>query len=651
MLNLMRRSANTWVIKILLVLIALSFMVWGVGDYVNRSNQLPVAEGGNWSIGMREFSLAYENEYNNLRSRFGGKMDKEMAEMFGLKQRTLTTLINRHLILAAGQDLHLAISPDMLRANIAENDAFQVGGTFDQERYRLLLRNNRLTPREFEDQSTNNMIATQIQQVVGLTVGPPDILVNDLYRLQHEKRMVYRLRLNPQDLEAEIKPSDAILTEYLEKHQDRFMTAAEVKVHYVVLDVANVKKNMTVPEEEINTYYRENMQEYQREEKRTVSHILARDKGANRSKTSDTSPKKSALERIRLAQARLDKGEDFAAVAKEMSDDVTKSKGGSLGEFSRGVMVKAFDDMAFSLPVGQVSKPVKTKYGYHLILVNAIAAGETKPLKEVSAKIKDRLLETLALDEVYKQSGVLEDQLFASGDLKAIASDLNLKYQESEFFSRAEGRKAQGIGSDTKFLDAAFTTSKGEVSTLLELKDGEFVALHVVDKKEPTPQPLAAVKKEVLALYKSDHAASKAQELMDSALTLLQEGKWWEEAGGVHQAVKSDVTELFTRKDEKGRKGRKDGKGGPSPAVRAASFRLNMEEPLYQEVIKSQKNELVIIRLKQIEPADPKGLEKAAETIRATLQQHLSQEQVASFLDGLRQAAKVKVYDEALARF
>lgn len=638
MLNLMRRSANSWVIKILLILIALSFVVWGVGDYANKKSQLPVAEGGDWVIGPREFSTAYENEFNSMRRRFGGVLDKKTAELLGLKQRALNALIHQHLILEVGRRLHLAVSPNMLRKSVASNTAFQVGGQFDPERYRLLLRNNRLSPRMFEAQLEADLIAAQIQRTVSLAMEPPDILVQDVSRMENEKRVVDILKLKPKVLEVDIKPTDEALTSFLKEHEDRFMTASQVKVRYVVLDSASVTPSITVSLEEVKTFYEENLGDFQREEKRNVSHILAREES---DQTTENKDKKSALERIGQAQKRLNKGEDFATVAKALSDDVSKSQGGSLGDFARGVMVKAFEEVAFSLPVGKVSDPVKSEFGYHLILVNTIHAGETKPLEQVSDEIKARLIERKSQDLVYERSSILEDQLFSSGDLPAIAKDLSLRYQETDFFSREDEKKPESIEQEGKFLDAAFSTQVGDVSDLVETKEGQFVAVQVLEKKEPTPKALDDVKDAVTNLFKSEKAHDQAQKLMEKALKLLQEGKTWEEATAVHVAIHADVSKPFTRKG---------GKDAPSPAIRTASFKLSLDNSLHPNILEGL-DALVLIRLQKIQPADPKKIAEAAKKVRASLQRTLSQEQMAAFLSGLRRAAEVEIHADVLKKF
>lgn len=639
MLNLMRRSVNTWIIKTLLVLIALSFVVWGVGDYVNTDNQRPVAEGKGWVIHPQEFASAYEEEFNSMKQRFGGVLDKRTAELLWLKQSALNTLIHRHVLLSMGRDLRLAVSGDTLREMIAGASAFQVGGQFNSERYRQLVRNNRLTPAIFESQLTADIITGQIRSAVGSVMGIPDLLVQDVYRLENEKRVVDMLTLRPKVLEEGITPTEQDLLAFLQEHQDRFMTPTRTQVQYVVLDAASVTPSITISPEEIKAFYEENPNDFQREETRRVRHILARE-GSGQT-PGDTAGKKSALERIQQAQAQLGSGVPFAEVARALSDDVSKSQGGDLGEFSRGMMVPAFDGVAFSLPVGQVSDPVKTEFGYHLILVDAIQAGVAKTLEEASDEIRTRLLARKAQDVVYERSTVLEDQIYVSGDLRAIATDLNLRFQETGFFSREEGKKATGLEHESVFLDTAFATPVGETSGLVELKGGQFMALKVLARKAPAPKTLGEVRDALINVFRNEKAHDQAQALMTRALTLLQEGGTWEEAAKIHEAARTDASTPFTRRG---------GQGAPSPAIRAASFKLSSEQPLHTAVLQGLE-EFVLIRLKIIVPADPKGMPEAAKTLRPSLQAQLGQEQMEAFLRGLQQDADIQIHPDVLERF
>ncbi len=633
MLNLMRRAANTWIIKGLLVLIALSFVIWGVGDYVNKESRVPVAEGGNWVIQPREFSVTYDNEFNQLKKRFGGTLDKKTAEMLGLKQRVLGLLVNRHLIHSAGTAFHLAVSPEALRKNIASNPAFVNGDRFDPERYQQLLRNNHMTPREFESQLAEEIMTGQIQRTVGSVVALPDLLVDDVYRLENEKRVVQMLKLKFKAMEPEIAVTDEQLTAFLQSHAERFMHLVQVKLEYVVLDASSVKDDVQISPEEMKEYYEENSADFRREERRRVSHILAQ--------VTQEGDEKGALERIHQAQARLGKGESFAEVAKLLSDDVTKAQGGALGEFTQDTIDPALEGAAFSLPVGQVSEPIKSEFGYHLLVVTAIQAGETKSLEQSAEEIKGRLMERKIQEVVYERSNLLEERAAASGNLKSVANDLKLRYRETDFFNRDENKAGEEIEREDKFLEAAFATPVGETSPLVEVKEGAFALLHVLERREPVSKTLDEAREAVTSLFKTEQAHQRASEWMAKVLKAVQEGKSWEDAARIHPAIRAEVSEPFVRNG---------GKGGPPPAVRLAAFKLAPSGPSYGEVLEGLE-ELIVVRLQKIEAASAQEMGEGIKKLRPTLEETLGQEQMAAFLDGLRQEAKVKVHPKALERF
>lgn len=633
MLNIMRKSANTLVIKILLVFIALSFVVWGVGDYVKRSSQHPIAQGHGWAISPHEFSSAYENEYQRLRQRFGGTLDKKTAELLGLKLRTLNSLINRHLILAEGRTMHLTISPETLRKTIAETKAFSPNGVFDKQRYKLLLSNNRMTPQEYERQLMADLVAEQIQKAVGQIVTVPQALVADAYSLANEKREVATLKLSPKDLLAEFNPTDAELTEFLKKNQAQFMTPVKVKLRYVLLNADSVRDSVVVSDEEMKEFYDEHLAEFKKEETRQARHILAKiDKDAKED---------SALEKIQQASKRIKDGESFESVAKAISEDSSAAQGGDLGTFGRGMMVKPFEDAAFSLNEGEMSKPVRTEFGFHLIRVDKILPGEVRSLAQAKDEIKAKVVEKKAQDAVYNRSLTLEDQLFASGDLKVIAGELNLRYRETDFFSRNDAGKLEGIEKENLFLDSAFSTPKGEKSNMLELPESRFFALEVVDKQEPKPKELQQARDEIVQAVKAEKSDQKASEQMKAVVKTLSEGKTWEQAAALHKSIQAKKSSAFTRSG---------GKDSPSTAIRNVAFKLSLKKPNHPDVIE-ENDEYIVVRLTKTEPADPKEMEKSQKKLEAQLGETLGQELMSGFLDGLRSRASIKIFQDMVERF
>jgi peptidyl-prolyl cis-trans isomerase D len=633
MLNVMRRGANSWIIKILLVFIALSFVVWGVGDDLGRSTRKPVVEAKNWIITPREFSSAYDAEFQRMRQRFGGSLDKKMAETLGLKQRTLNALINLHLIQDAGRNLRLTVSPKEMRRAISENKAFQSAGKFDKSRYDLLLRSNRMTPKEYEYKLRRELINNQLQQALGHFPLSPEILVKDSFALANETRQIETLKIEPTDLEKSFNPDDETLQAHLTQNIDRFMTNAEVKIRHILLNTDSVRSSIKVSEAEMQEYYDEHRDDYVQKETREARHILIKIEG--------DVDEAAALEKIQQAEKRIKNGEAFETVAKEMSDDISAAQGGSLGQFGRGMMVKQFDDVTFALAKNEVSTPVKTQFGYHIIRVDSINAGKSKTFSEVIKLIEPIIVEREAANKIYDISITLEDQLFASGDLKAISGDLNLHYRETDYFSRADSRKLKGIEKEGKFQDAAFSSQKGDISPVIELSNNRFFALEVLDKKPPVAKTLAEAKKDVLNSYRKEQAIKKAKELMEEARKGLADGKSWEAVAQIDQAIKTQDSPQFKREGNK---------ATPSASVRAAAFKLSMNSPVYQDVV-AERNSFTILRLKQITKADPKEYEKAAKELRVQLQQSLGFEQLSDYLNGLWKKSEIKINQTVLAQF
>lgn len=631
MLNVMRRSATSWIVKLLLFLLAMSFGVWGVGDYIQRQQNEPVAEVENYGISPVEFANAYDRDYNRLRQASGGAIDKKAAEAFGLKQQTLQRLIERHLISMTGHELRMRAPPERIRASIANNPAFVRDGRFDMEQYNIVLRNNRLSPQEYERQLASDLALEQIERALRTVVEVPRPVVEILYRMFREKRSVSYLALNRDAIAREIKPTDETLEAYLKEHAQAFKTPAMVKLHYVVLDADSVRDGIKVTPEELKEFYEEHQSDYQKEESRRVRHILVRVPEGKEGEA-------AALARIQAAAQRLTKGEDFAHVARELSEDPTASEGGDLGFFGRGAMVLPFEEAAFALAPGQLSQPVRTDFGYHLIRVEEVRPPETKTLQEVTLELTARLITRKAQDAVYDRSASLEDQLFASGDLQTIAKDYNLRYRETDFIAR-DSEKLTGVERNPKFMDAAFTTTPGENSPLLEVGESTFAALQVVETREPREQTLAEAREAVQKAYVADEANKRARQLMDESLKALQGGAAWESLAKGH--IKLDKTPAFSLSDT-------DAKI-PAP-VRDAAFNLTTENPLGQKVLE-EGGTFYLAKLLTIEEAPAEGLEKDGESIARQVEKGLAAEQVGEFLQDLTRTSRIVIHQKSLDKF
>ncbi|MBF0310105.1 MAG: SurA N-terminal domain-containing protein [Magnetococcales bacterium] len=634
MLNVLRRGAKTWLIKLLLLFLALTFAVWGVGNYLERKETLPVAKVGKWEITPEEFNTAYQQQFSRLQQMAGGQIDRQMAEQLGLKFQTLQALISQYLIFNTIQELRLTTSPETLREEIANLEGFQTDKKFDLVRYNTFLKSRRQTPREFENQMSQGMANAQLENTLQTPVAVPSMLLKHLFDLEREQRTIATLQLKPMALNAEFKADDDALTAFLKEHQEKFLSPRKARVSYIVLNTDSVRSAISVTAEEIQEYYQEHRSSYGQPPARHLRHILL--------PVDATSGGEQAVLEKALALAKgIAGGQSFEEVARKESRDVSAASGGLLGLVSPGSMPPEFEKVAFSLPLGQVSEPVRTEAGWHLIRVDTIREGKEKELKEVEAEIRAQLEERKGIDLVYEASTKIEDQLAASGDLQDVAKNANLRYKETGFIALGEASDtATSLEQNAKFLEAAFNTPVGEISPLIEAGDGVFFALQVKERLDAQPLSLEEARKDVLTQWLAARTREKGMSLMKQALELLQQGKSLEEAAKLHPAISVVRSDPFMEQS-------------PTPTVptpvRTAAFTLSMAKPLHEQVLDAGET-LQIVRLEAIGKADPTQFEKARNKLEESLTGHLGQEYFGAFLKGLQKRTEIHVEQSVLDR-
>ncbi|OSM05110.1 putative PpiC-type peptidyl-prolyl cis-trans isomerase [Magnetofaba australis IT-1] len=575
-----------------------------------------------------------EAQTRQLRERSGGMIPAQALESRA-RMIALRNTIERGLMLALANDLRLAISPDALQEHIANTPAFQVDGRFDPTQYKAALRSFGMTPKSYESSTLEALMLDQLQSALTTAIHTPDLLLDDLEALTLEKRQIALLTIDPDAMEPPSAPDDKSLEAFYKSHQAQYMTPVRVKLAYTLIDEHSVRDDITVTDDEIAAYYEENMPAFKTPETRHVRHILVKLDKENPNAEADASAKAQVLRERILA------GESFETVAKESSEDITAQQGGDLGVIRRGMMVKAFDEAAFSLEQGAVSDVVVTPFGVHLIKVDAIVHESVKPLEKSRAEIREKLIADKAIEKVYQRSIDLEDRAATSDDLAAIAKDLNLRFKETDYLSMNDD-KAEQIERQAKFVAAAFNTATGALSPVTEVDEGKFFILKVLDRKEPEPKPLADIRDEVSQAYMAQQNEQSATELLTGVKQALSEGKSWDEATanlpkGAH--VTTPAPFLMT-----------DLKSDVSAAARRAAFQTSLKSPLHAEIVRDA-GKLNLVYLTKVLPVEEKDrLPEAQRTaMRRQLSAILGQEQYEDLLRDLHERAEVRV-NEALMK-
>jgi len=512
MLETMRNQAQSWLAKVILTGIALSFVLWGVGDYFFGGKVQPVASVNGKPVSGTEFYRAYERQMNAYRSMLGKQFSKELLNSLNVKDNTLQTIINRRIMLNEAHKLGLAAPEAVLLSTVRSNPSFQSAGVFDPKRYQILTRNMGFgSEQDYENDMRLNIMVDALQKAIVDSVQVSDSEIRDRFNHDYAQRVLAAIIVDPATQMDTIHITDAQAKAWYEAHKSNYKSPLRIKVNAVAINPRQLAQEMSVDAAEIQAAYDNRKDEFAEPEQRKASHILIKV-----AKAGDATAMQTARKKIEALQARLKAGESFATLAKEASEDAANAKkGGDLGWFKAGVMAPEFDQAVFAMDKDTVSDIVTTKFGLHLIQLTGIRPAHQLPLAAVKDTIKSELIQARANDEAYKLSQDLDDALGMEDSLKAAATSLDLKVFSSKLISRDEA-EVTPLLTDPEIRAKAFATLPGQAVEINETGDGRFIAIEVVDRQEPAVLPMAKVLRKVKADAKLDAANTKARELADT---------------------------------------------------------------------------------------------------------------------------------------
>lgn len=615
----LRAGAQSTTSKVILVLIILSFALAGVGSYVTR----PVAEVAAVVNGDEISAQALENAYRNERARLESQLGPQFSQLLGdpayveqIRRSVLEQMVEQRLLDQKVQELKLRASDEQVRNAIRSLPEFQQDGRFNNERYQQLLARSGLSPEQLRDSVRQDLSR---QMLLNALVGSSFTLEAEagwLDRLSRQQRDAEYVRLPLADFSTRAEPSDEEIEAYYQQQPQQFQRPEQVRINYVLLDAA-VASVADVAEQAVEDYYQANLAAYTQAEQRRVAHIMV-NKGDD------------AEQKIQTIAERLAAGEAFAELARTESDDVfSGAEGGALEWMEQGTMDPAFDDAAFALgEVGEVSGVVESEFGLHLITLLERRPAETKALAEVRDSIVERLAREEAANAFYAQEQRLAELAFEFPDsLDIAAQELGLEVKSTDYFSAQD---APAEISDPRVLTQAFSArlrEEGVNSDLIELGSNRAIVIHVTEHRPAAVRDFAEVREQARELA----LAAKARELATAAATQLQqawsrsEQQAWLEQHGLA------VTELngVTRDS------------GEEPAVLDALFAMPApaEQPSLRTLALAGGDQLVLKLNGVTTPEDTSDL---LSQIREGQSGMLGQREYLSLIEALKAAGKIE---------
>jgi len=520
MLETMRAHTQSWIAKIVLGGIALSFVLWGVGDYFLGGGQVQaVAEVDGNAISDIEFYQAFERTTNKYRSLLGEQFSNDILRQLDVKNETIQTLINRRLVLVEADGMDLVVPEHHVLSRVKSDPVFQSGGYFDSNRYSIMVRNlGYRTPADFEQQLRLDLLADAIQRTIMDSVAVSDEEVRQRYAESFETRELAALIVDPLSFVGKAEATEEEARSFYENNADRYRSPMRLKLAMVDINAGEIAKDIQVDEDEIAAAYEDQRASLTTAEQRRARHILVR-----LAQNADETTRKAAREKIVAAQARINAGDDFAEVAKQVSEDVTATDGGDLGFFARGSMVPTFEAAVYAMQQGEVSDVVESPLGLHLIQLVEIRAEQARSLDDMHAQITASLQAERAEDEAYNLSQDLDDALGREGALAAAAASLNMPPREIGPISQDEALADPVLALDIGLRQKVFTMSPGDAVDIHQLDDGRYIAIEVLAREEPEVMPFAKVAAQVYADARREAAGrladTEAASLLDRAKT------------------------------------------------------------------------------------------------------------------------------------
>jgi peptidyl-prolyl cis-trans isomerase D len=423
-------------------------------------------------------------------------------------------LVEQSLLLQSAEQQGLAISQAALDQIIVNTPEFQVEGRFDRDQFNAMLRNVGLTPMSYRELLRTELLIAQEQSAITATAFDLEPQVQQIAALDRQTRQVHYQLLTPVVEQVEI--SDQQAQQYYQDNQASFMAAEQLSLEYLEVSRSDLAQTVEIDEAELQTQFEQYQANYEGEEARDAAHILIA-----LSSERDVEQAKALADQIK---AEIDAGADFAELAAKHSDDGgSAQEGGSLGVVEKGVMVPEFEEALFELAEGQVSAPVETEFGYHLIKVNRIEAAQPLNFDDVRLQLEMEQREQRSEALFVELSEQLADLSFAAADLQEPAEALQLEIKTTGLFGREGGVDA--ISADPRVLKEVFSEElvRGEHnSELIEIDRDRAVVVRVKQYQPARAQEFAEVKAQIVELLQQQQAQ---QQLLEQAQELLSQAQ------------------------------------------------------------------------------------------------------------------------------
>jgi peptidyl-prolyl cis-trans isomerase D len=515
MFDSIRNHSKIWM-GLLFLLVIPSFVLFGVEGYRQFEDKgAVVARVDGQKITQSEWDAAHQAEVDRIRASVPN-LDPKLLDSAEARYATLDKMLNERLI-ALASDKQLLVTSDQRLARYLQQDPSIASlrgadGKLDMDRYRQLAASQGMTPEMLEARVrrdlSNQQVLAGLQSSVLVTQRQTDMAL-DAYL---QRREIQVKRWTPTDFAAKVQVSDADLARYYQENPERFRSVENVDLEYLVLDVAALQSKVVLPEQDVKTYYEQNLQRLAGQAQRRASHILI-----NAAKDLPEADKQKARAKADSLLAAVRKApKTFAEVARKNSDDTgSAQRGGDLDFFARGAMVKPFEDAAFALQKGEISDIVESDFGFHIIMLTDVKLPQAPSFEAMRPQLEADLRKQQAQRQFAELAETFSNSVYEQSDsLAPVAERLKLTVQKAQAVTRTPAAGGQGVLSNPKLLQAVFSedaTVKRRNTAAVEVAPNTLVSARVVNHRPAAVRPLDDVKADVRQLLVQARSAELAK--------------------------------------------------------------------------------------------------------------------------------------------
>lgn len=622
--------------KILLGIITVVFGgFFGTQQFMSSHSSTFAAAVDGHEISQQDFRERWDEYRTRITRQFGNQVDMSLIDTPERKRQLLDQMIDEQLLLDSAEKHGAVVPRAAVQQEILNVPAFQVDGKFNPAAYQQFLLETHKSADAFDEDIRRDLMLQQSDQQLVSSAFVSTADVDNYIRLRDQTRD-FRYVTLPKPSASDVTVADADVDAYYKSHGDEFMTPEKISLDYIELDASKIKSDTSVDEETLKKQYESQKSRFVTNEQRLASHILVKvDKNAN------ADAQKAALEKAKDLEQQVKSGKDFAALAKANSDDPgSKAQGGDLGWLEKGVTDPAFESALFAMKKGDVSDPVKSDEGYHIIQLRDVKAEKVKPYEEVKAELASKYLEGEREREYSDISGHLTDAVYQDPtSLDAAAKQFKLPVQKTGLFGRTGG---EGIAADPKVLKAAFSSTvltEGNASDPIEIGPSHIVIIKMDQHQKAEPKPFEQVRDDIKKKLVDQQIAKAAHERADTLFERLEKGEALDKLAGELKLKVEDQKDI--------------GRNASNVDRKLVDDVFKLDRPQHGKPTEGESplsnGDYALVQLTSVKDGDPSKVDaKTKEAARNTLRQGMGNLVVRGYIDSLRKSAKIEVAEDRL---